>query len=74
MSSKIIRSRGRPAVDSERVDVRFQRRHLEAIDAFAVDAQVNPDAPIGRPEAIRRIVRDWLIGRGYLRLDTGGQD
>jgi hypothetical protein len=36
---------------------------LSAVDAFSAS---EPDKP-SRPEAIRRIVRDWLIGNGYLK-------
>ena len=65
MSSKIIQGRGRPPKDSERIDTRIDRPVLDALDAFAADQD---DAP-KRPEAIRRILRDWLIGHGYLKAD-----
>lgn len=58
------KSRGRPPVDSEQINLRIQRPDLEAIDAFAADAD---EGKLGRPEAIRRILRDWLIGHGYLK-------
>lgn len=61
------KSRGRPAVDSDRIVVRAQRAELDALDKFASDQDINTDAPIGRPEAIRRILRDWLVGHGYLK-------
>ena len=38
---------------------------LDGIDAFSAE---EPDKP-GRPEALRRIVRDWLIGHGYLAYE-----
>lgn len=60
------RGRGRPPVDSERVDVRFPRDVLDGVDAFAADAKMNPDAP-PRPEVVRRIVRDWLETHDYLK-------
>lgn len=63
MSSKNIRP-GRPSVDSERIDARFPRELLTGIDAFASESD-----GIGRPEAVRRIVRDWLIGHGYMTGD-----
>lgn len=70
MSSSIVsakNSRGRPPVDSEAVNVRFARDLLDGIDAFAADADLNPDAP-ARPETVRRIVRDWLESHhGYLK-------
>lgn len=53
---------GRPPVDSEQVNLRIQRAELDGIDAFSLE---QPDAP-PRTEAIRRIIRDWLIGHGYL--------
>lgn len=56
--------RGRPQVDSERVCVRLTRPDLIGIDAFAAENGTN------RPEALRRIVRDWLIGHGYLDPDN----
>lgn len=58
---------GRPKVDSELVRSRIERAELDALDSFAADNDANDDAPLGRPEAIRRIVRDWLIGHGYLK-------
>lgn len=64
---------GRPKVDSELVRSRIERPELDGIDAFAADIAVNADAPIGRPEAIRRIVRDWLIGHGYLQPGADAQ-
>lgn len=67
MSKSIInpinKSRGRPPVDSEQVNLRIQRSDLEAIDAFATEAEDKPN----RTEAIRRILKDWLIGNGYLK-------
>lgn len=62
MSSKNIRP-GRPSVDSERVDTRFTRDILDAIDAFAAKEADKP----GRPEALRRIVRAWLTERGFIK-------
>ena len=53
---------GRPRVDSERVDTRLTRDILDALDHFATEEVDSPK----RPEAIRRILRDWLIGHGYL--------
>ena len=59
----IKKPRGRPSVDSEQVNFRIQRADLDAIDEFA---KSQDDAP-NRTEAIRRILKDWLIGHGYLR-------
>ena len=54
---------GRPPVDLEQVNLRIQRTELDGIDAFA---QNEPDKP-QRTEAVRRIIRDWLLGHGYLK-------
>lgn len=48
------------------VRARIERSELDGINSFAADSSANPDAPIGRPEAVRRIIRDWLIAHGYL--------
>lgn len=61
MSSKNT-GRGRPKVDSERVDARFTRDVLDGIDSYAA---AQPDQP-ARPEAIRRLVRDRLTELGYI--------
>lgn len=64
-----IKSRGRPATGKgQQVVTRLHDDLLGPLDAFAADTGGNPDAPIGRPEAIRRILKDWLIGNGYLKL------
>ena len=63
MSSENKRGRGRPPVDSERVDTRLPRKMLNAIDRFA---RKEGDKPI-RAEAVRRILHDWLIAHGYLK-------
>lgn len=66
MSSSTInpikKSRGRPAVDSDQVNIRLVRGDLDAIDAFAAEQADS----LTRPEAIRRIIRDWLQANGYL--------
>lgn len=54
--------KGRPAVDTEAVNLRLPRDFLDAIDAFRRD---EPDLPT-RPEAIRRALSDWLKAKGYL--------
>lgn len=56
------KSRGRPAVESDRIVLRVQEPDLGAIDAFAAE-----QAGISRQEAIRRILKDWLVGHGYLK-------
>ncbi|TPI54737.1 CopG family transcriptional regulator [Mesorhizobium sp. B3-1-7] len=66
MSSSTInpikKSRGRPAVDSDQVNIRLVRSDLDAIDAFAAEQADSPT----RPEAIRRIMRNWLQAHNYL--------
>lgn len=47
---------GRPPVDSEAVNVRFERAALDAIDDFR---RSQSDLP-SRPEAIRRLVEKGL--------------
>ena len=56
------KSRGRPKVDSEAVNTRFERRLLDAIDSFAAD-QV---PPASRPEAVRTLVSEQLTQLGLL--------
>lgn len=45
--------------------LRLQPEPLDALDAFAASEK---DAP-SRPEAVRRILRDWLIGHGFMKAD-----
>ena len=59
----IKKSRGRPAVDSEQVNLRLQRQELDAIEAYSAAQEDKP----GRTEAIRRILRDWLSGKGLVK-------
>lgn len=61
---------GRPPVDSEQLNLRIQRDALNGIDAFSAD---QPDKP-SRTEAVRRIIRDWLIGHGYLENPPPRED
>jgi hypothetical protein len=53
---------GRPSVDSEQLNFRLQRDALDGIDAFIAEQDDHPP----RTEAVRRIIRDWLIGHGFL--------
>ena len=55
--------RGRPKTGATLVGVRMERDLLHGIDAFAADETDSPS----RPEALRRILRDWLIGHGYMQ-------
>lgn len=56
------KSRGRPKVDSDQVNARFERRLLDAIDAFAADQT----PPASRPEAVRTLVAEQLTTLGLL--------
>lgn len=60
------RKRGRPPVDSERICARIERLELNALDKFVAE---QADLP-ARPEALRRILKDWLIGHGYLDMKS----
>ncbi|WP_198028703.1 hypothetical protein [Mesorhizobium sp. WSM3626] len=44
------------------MNIRLVRGDLDAIDAFAAEQADS----LTRPEAIRRIIRDWLQANGYL--------
>jgi hypothetical protein len=55
------KSRGRPRVDAVLVGVRIPPDMLAALDKF-VERQIG----IGRPEAIRLILKDWLSANGML--------
>lgn len=69
------KSRGRPATGQGlQIVTRVHDDLLAPLDAFAADHSANPDAPIGRPEAVRRIIRDWLLGHGYLPASSEEDD
>jgi hypothetical protein len=53
----ITGNRGRPAVDSEAVNVRMTRSALDALDAWI---GAHPEPRPNRPEAIRRLVAEAL--------------
>ena len=58
------KKRGRPATGKQpHVSVRMADDLTAAIDAFAFEETDKPP----RSEAIRRILRDWLIGHGFLK-------
>ncbi|ARC36764.1 ribbon-helix-helix protein, CopG family [Paracoccus yeei] len=50
------KTRGRPSVDSEAINLRLPRELIEAIDDRR---RVEPDLPT-RPEMIRRALVQWL--------------
>lgn len=51
-----------PTGKGEPVMTRLQDDLLDPLDTYRVTQADKPS----RPEAIRRILRDWLSGRGYL--------
>jgi len=56
---------GRPRADTEALTLRLSTDVIRAID----DARrVQDDLP-GRPEAIRRILLEWLKAHGHLRSE-----
>ena len=46
--------------------MRLDREILDGLAAFATSQSDQPS----RPEVVRRILRDWLIGHGYLGLEA----
>lgn len=54
--------KGRPAADTEAVNLRLPREILVGLDGFRRDRAELPN----RPEAIRLLLRDHLISLGYL--------
>lgn len=59
------KSRGRPPVDTEAVNVRLPRELLTYIEAEASERDMT------RPEAIRFIVNDWLETTGKKPVEVG---
>jgi hypothetical protein len=64
------KSSGRPAVDSIQLNFRLKRDLLDGIDAYIAGDAGRP----ARTEAVRRIIRDWLLGHGYLDLPPPKED
>lgn len=60
-NSKMAR-RGRPTEFPIKKLVALNDELLAAIEAFRAEA----DPPLNQSEVIRLILRDWLIGNGYL--------
>jgi hypothetical protein len=56
--------KGRPSVDTEPVNLRLPRAVIDALEKYRRDQDVIPT----RPEAIRVILQDWLVGAGYLAI------
>lgn len=57
-----VKKRGRPNVDSEQINFRVQRADLNALDQMAKKCEIS------RTEAIRTILRLWLIENHYLDI------
>jgi len=57
--------RERPPVDTDLVRVRVATKDLRAVDRFAKSESDKPS----RTEAVRRILRDWLVAHGYLKVE-----
>ncbi|PRA86940.1 hypothetical protein CQ054_07010 [Ochrobactrum sp. MYb29] len=55
--------KGRPAVDTEAVNLRLSRDIIQALDDFR---RAEEDIP-NRPEGIRRILTAALSEKGYLK-------
>jgi metal-responsive CopG/Arc/MetJ family transcriptional regulator len=56
-----IKKRGRPKTDTTAIMLRVPPSMLAAIDMF-----VDDDAGISRPQAVRLILRKWLVENGAL--------
>ncbi|MBY3347311.1 MULTISPECIES: hypothetical protein [Rhizobium] len=57
------KKRGRPAIGrGEQINIMVRPEITQAIDAAAAAQDDNP----ARPEMVRRIIREWLVERGYL--------
>ena len=64
------RTPGRPLEYPVKLLLRIDAATADRIDAFASRRDFNEDAPIGRSEAIRRILRDWLNGHKELQFEV----
>lgn len=58
--STTIKRVGRPPAETEMLRARVSKEVLRALDVFANENVV------ARQEALRRVLRDWLIAHGYL--------
>ena len=64
------KSRGRPKTTGQglQIPVRVHDPLLSALDAFAAD---QGEAPLTRPEAMRRAATEHLRAKGYLPATSG---
>jgi hypothetical protein len=60
----VNRKRGRPKVGATLVGVRIEPDLLEAVDRFASEHDAK-----SRPDAVRLLLSDHLIGLGYLKIE-----
>ena len=58
---------GRPAVDSEQLNIRLHRSEIDGLDRYAASLPKNA----GRTKAARKIICDWLAANGYLNRPAG---
>lgn len=68
-TSDIKTSSKRPGQSGTPVMVRFQPDLLDALDRFAAEHDA-----IGRPEAVRLLLRGALVGQGYLKAYDSPKD
>lgn len=61
---------GRPSVDTEPVTLRLPRDILDALERYRREQDSIPT----RPEAVRQMMRDWLVGHGYLKIPPDQDD
>ncbi len=55
--------RGRPSAFPIKKLIAIDQTILDAVEAYRSEVQ----PPINQSEAFRTILRDWLIGNGYLK-------
>lgn len=67
------KKRGRPATgQTPRIGVRLSPEIISALDKFL---EVNQEAKFAdRSDLLRTIIRDWLIGAGYLENPPDRED
>lgn len=56
-------ARGRPQTVPIKKLIAMDQDMLDGIEAFRADEDDKPN----QSEAVRRIIRDWLVGHGYLK-------
>lgn len=61
------RPRGRPRTETAAVNVRMPADMIDALDAAMLAVSADGAPLTSRPDAVRYVLRDWLVGHGYLR-------